>query len=258
MASFDSLRLADQINSASKRDNAPVTKEFVRPLAGGQSMFRQLYVGGRSGTVAIKLYLGLLWRCSGAPYESREDSAYTWALLLDLPNPKQNGTRRIREARKKLQDLQLITMTPVPGSAPTVRLLAEDGSGEPYNPPANRYIESTNRSGADQYYFKVSGSMWLEGQMQELSGPALAMYLILASERAYAVPQWFSTAAFPERYGLSSRTRALGTEELRSKGLLKITSKALDERNQVASFTGRVRMRKVYALIGNAIPLESP
>lgn len=251
-----SLRLAAEVLGASKRQSAPVTKSFVRSApGGGASMMRSIYVGGRGGDVALKLYLSLLWRCSAAPYESRRDSSRAWASLVGLDPTDQNGTRRVQAALRKLAGLRLLELEPDPGFPPTIRLLSEDGSGKVYIPAYNKYQLSRDSAlDSRSLYFKVPATMWTTGVMQEMRGPALAMYLVLASEQAYLKPQWFSTEQFPERYGLSAGTRAEGTRALEELGLLEVSKQILDDRGRELSFGGRPRVRKLYKLVGAAVP----
>lgn len=253
----DSIDLAKVVRARSQRANAPLTKHFVRAeVAGVEPMLYRIYVGGQSGAVAVKLYLALVWRCSGAPYMSRRDSARSWAILLDLDDPTQSGARRVSAALRKLQDARLVQLDPDPGYPPTITLLSESGDGSPYEPASTRHFRS-NRGGktpsADSLYFKIPAAMWVEGYIQAFSGPALIMYLVLACEQAYLRGQWFSTEQFPERYLISAQTRAKGTAELKRAGLLQVTAKTLDETGRTVSF-GRPRRRNIYRLIGSAKP----
>jgi len=259
----DSLELASGLLARSRRSNIPVTKAFARAdVPGVEPMLYRLYsggsTGGRSGVVAIKLYLALIWRCSAAPYQSRRDSARTWATLLDLPDPADKGARRIRAALQTLKEENLIRLTPDPGYPPTITLLAESGDGSPYEPASLRGF-NMNRGrvvpSVQSYYFQVPAQMWVQGFMQSLSGPALMVYLALASEQAYQRDQWFSTEQFPARFLISAQTRAAGTKELQRDQLLKVSTRLLDEGGNAVSF-GRLRRRNTYRLLGAAVPGE--
>lgn len=255
----DALRLAEQVRERSQRTNIPLTKSFVRASAPGiQPMLYRLYAGGRSGIVAVKLYLALVWRCSAPPYSSRRDSARAWATLLDLDDPGGKGARRVRSALQKLEDLELVRIDEDPGYPPTVTLLAEAGDGTPYEPASTRSFKMNrgrDTPDSDSYYFQVPAAMWTQGYIQALSGPGMVMYLALACEQAYRRDQWFSTEQFPERFLFSAQTRAEGTKELKQAGLLRVTSKMLDEAGQTVSF-GRMRRRNSYRLTGAAVPAK--
>ncbi len=255
----DSLDLATEVRERSQRANIPLTKRFVRnDNPDTVPMLYRLYAGGRSGAVAIKLYVALVWRCSAPPYKSRRDPARSWATLLDLEDPAGNGSLRVRAALRKLEKVNLIRLDPDPGYPQTITLLAESGDGSPYEPASTRsFLLNRGRAApsVDAYYFQIPTAMWVRGYMQELSGPALVMYLALACEQAYRRDQWFSTEQFPSRFRFSAQTRSAGTKELRRAQLLRVTSVALDDAGRSVSFN-RTRRRNKYRLIGAAVPEE--
>lgn len=244
-----SYHLVDEIADAPgrRRLDTPVAKGYVR-ADDKESPFHAVYVGGRSGLVAVKLHLALLWRLSAPPYEARRIPARSWALLLGLDDPERSGARRVRAAISRLGEASLLTVSEDPGFAPTLRLLSELGDGEPYVPAPTAQFRDPSK-----LYFKVSVEMWREGHIQSLHGPGLAMYLILAAEQAYQNPVWFSTHSFSERYGISPQTRAKGTRELQDLRLLQVRSKALDPRGDKVSFN-QLHRRYVYRLRGDAKP----
>ncbi|MGW4394921.1 hypothetical protein ACWEHA_06475 [Amycolatopsis nivea] len=248
--SLDSLDAAQEQADAvgRRRVDIPVRKSFVRswdeespaPLA-------EIYVGGQSGLVAVKLYLALLWRCAKTPYET-DKPARAWATLLDLPDPNTKGARRVANALKTLQQAKLITVSAQAGHPNLVGLAMEDGSGRAYSPPASAYqFARTDQQKQRHMYFKVARELWLDGTIQALPGPALAMLLILLAERADKEPAWFSTAAFPRRYRISHKTRAEGTRQLVARGLLTTDRQPLASTKN-ASVYDEVRKRTLYRL----------
>lgn len=232
----------------------------MRSLDGEKSPLAKIYSGGKSGTVAVKLYLALLWRSSSPPYTT-DRAARGWATLLDLDDPEDLGSRRIRAALRTLEKAQLIELEARPGQPPVVTLLDEGGEGVEYELPSTMFVK-TNR-GADSteafsnpnLYFKVPSRLWTEGYLQALSGPGLVMLLILLAERADLKAVWFSTTEFPARYFISSSTRTKGTKELQQAGLLNIISQPLPQPG--GSVFDPRRRRYLYRLSGAAVD-ETP
>ncbi|MBY6389261.1 hypothetical protein HG717_35965 (plasmid) [Rhodococcus erythropolis] len=252
----ESLRAArEMIASAIRRIDPPLRKSFVRPMAPESdpiAPMSQIYRGGRSGVVALKLYLALVWRCSAPPF-STEKPARAWATLLDLDDPAGNGARRIKNAMKTLAAANLIEMTDNPGYPNVVTLLDESGSGRAYELPSTAYTFgqknglSKDRLAQDMY-FKVPQRLWKFGYIQSMSGPALVMLLILLAEQGgTGATVWFSTEEFPTRYNISHKTRAAGTRELREMGLLVVRAESLSS-SSVANTFDVQRRRKIYRL----------
>jgi hypothetical protein len=254
--SQESLAAAAFIQRTSRRrtTSTPVRKWFVRSLDGDKPPLARIYSGGKSGTVAVKLYLALLWRSSSPPYTT-DRAARGWATLLDLENPDDLGSRRIRAGLRTLQKAKLVDLEGRPG--PVVTLLDEGGEGVEYELPSTMFVR-TNR-GADSaealrnpnLYFKVPSKLWTEGYLQVLSGPGLVMLLILLAERADLKNVWFSTTEFPARYFISSSTRTKGTKELQKYGLLITISQPLPQPG--GSVFDPRRRRYLYRLAGPAI-----
>lgn len=252
-----SITLAEHIfnSPVSKRRNIPLNKRFVlKPSDDEQSPLQRIYVGGKSGSLALKLYLVLIGRASKKPYTVDDAPASSWAELLGLEDSRGQGARRIKNALRKLQDLKFIHIEQNPGKAPTISLLSEIGDGSPYELPSDSYYRtSTNEIHEQEVYFKVSGLLLREGIFQELQGPGLVMLLILSAEQAHKKSVWFSTSRFPQRYGISSATRARGTQELIKYGVLRATSIYIDDYGRSVSMKTK-RIRKRYRLVGYGVP----
>lgn len=255
--SAESLEAAEIIQERSGRriDSTPVRKIFVRSLDGAKPPMATLYAGGRSGVVPIKLYLALLWRSSSPPYTT-DKSSRGWATLLDLEDPDDKGSKRIRAALKTLASGGFVRLDPNPGGPPTVTVLDESGTGKEYDLPSTSYAKtqrSTTETSAIEnpnLYFKVPSALWTEGYMQSLTGPGLVMLLILLAERANQKPAWFSTEEFPARYSISSGTRTKGTKELQKLDLLTTMSVPLPKPG--GDVYDPRRRRYLYSLVGPA------
>lgn len=233
--SSESLELAERISRESKRrDSAPVRKRFVRATDTEQPMLSTLYSGttgrgGRSGVVAVKVLLTLLWRTSKAPYTT-EMASSALATLLELPDPSGRGALRVREALKTLREHDLITLHHQPGEATLIELKNETGNGEEYDPPSEahrkvgKWVKTATPADHEELYFRIPQEIWTEGFMQKLTGPGLVMLLILLAERANEKFVHFSTAEFERRYRISASTRTKGTQNLKDLGLVLVRS----------------------------------
>lgn len=247
-----SQRIAiDIYGGTTRRKNIPVRKAFIRNDS-EETPFQKLYVGGKSGASVVKLYLLIIGRASKPPFEIADTPASGWARALALPDPRGNGARKIKNALKKLEELNFIELLTIPGKPSIIRLLSESGNGESYETPS-RYFYEKQKIGESHVYFKISGKLLIEGHFQQLSGSGLAMLLILAAEEAYKKPVWFSTKEFPKRYGISPATRAKGTKELQENGMLRVSKQYLDEYGRTVSMKTQ-RRRNVYRLVDVAEP----
>lgn len=273
-ASAQSLESAQALASRSERRvDTPVRKSFVRnddptttpPLA--QLVAR----GGRGGAVPVKLFLALLWMSSAKPYTT-EVRANGWASLLDLEGPLPNRARRISKSLQLLQELNLVSLERRPGRASEVTILNESGSGEPYEIPSDAWtrahLASNKSEEKKNVYLKVPSALWLNGRIQPMSSAALAMLLVLLGEQSakssngtdVAQEVWWSTDAFPDRYGISSSMRARGTKELVERELIVVQRRFITPPGSRNSMSAD-RVRNVYRLINDAVlprPKASP
>lgn len=251
----DTARAAaqDLVDAAPRREGIPVRKSFVRRDDGGQPPMSDLYRGGQSGIVAVRLYLALIWRSSAGSYSTSE-SARAWATLLDLSDPGGLGQRRITRAVHALESRNLISVSRDPGKVPEVTLLDESGGGDPYETPARQYAALVGDARQQQHwYFKVPTQLWTEGQIQKMSGPGLIMLLILLAERAdKGKGVWFAGDEFNKRYWISHKTRTDGTVELQKRNMLTVGRQPVKTRPGASVFT-LTRQRHVYKLRGAAL-----
>lgn len=268
--SLAALEKAEEIRSgAGKRLSAPVRKWFVRSLDGQVPMLSTLYSGpgrgGRSGLVSIKVLLSLLWKTSKPPFETIM-TAPALAELLDLPDPREKGARRVRDALQSLADLNLIRMIPRPGTSPIIQLLNETGNGEEYSLPSTSYVLSQRTKTAKEsvtdpnLYFQLPAELWTEGFIQTLKGPGLVMLLILLSEQAHKQSVWFSGDQFTGRYRISPSTRTKGSKELVSLGLLTRLSVPLPPAWGGSTFEQQRRryMYRIQGVTDRLGPTENP
>ncbi|MEU8258546.1 hypothetical protein AB0C06_30250 [Micromonospora inaquosa] len=242
---------------------APVRNVFVSAIEGELPPLAALLRGGspggagggRGGIVRVKLYLSLLWVCAAAPYRAAYP-ARSWAALFGLPDHDTKGVRRIHEATRDLADHKLITVQDRGGQPSMLTLLDESGTGAEYTQPADSYAKlSAKRAPHDvlmrHRYFKIPSQIWTQGQMARLSGPGLAMLLVLLEEqRGQANKEvWFTPGLAAERFKLAATTRTSGLKELRELGLVRTRKQVVSHDGTFINFQ---RRRNVHMLIDPA------
>lgn len=255
-----SKSLAKRLDEDSGRRKAiPIRKSFVRAERGADNpppLAELVKRGGRGGGVIVKLYLALVWRCSGGDFDT-DISARVWASLLGLEDPNFKGARRIAKAIKILEDCKLISVLPRRGEPSVITLLDESGDDIPYALPSTAYAAKKLRR---DIYFKVPTTLWTEGFIQRMSAPALTMLLILLAEQSGdASPGetdgkevWWSTERFPQQYFVSPSMRSRGTKDLRELNLLYVERASVAPPGNKRTFA-RERVRNVYRLQNQAL-----
>ncbi|GAA1356120.1 hypothetical protein GCM10009636_24870 [Arthrobacter koreensis] len=255
-----SKTLAKRLDEDSGRRKAiPIRKSFVRVEKGADTpppLAELVKRGGRGGGVIVKLYLALVWRCSGGDFDT-DISARTWANLLGLEDPNIKGARRIAKAIKILEECKLISVSPRRGEPSVITLLDESGDKSPYDLPSTSYATKKLRR---DIYFKVPTTLWTEGFIQRMSAPAMTMLLILLAEQSGDVSPgesdgkevWWSTERFPQQYFVSPSMRSRGTKDLRDLNLLYVQRASVAPPGNNRTFA-RERVRNVYRLQNQAL-----
>lgn len=207
--------------------------------------------GGRGGQLRVKLYISLLWICAAAPYETVRPGR-AWAGLLGLDDPENNGARRVQAAMRDLQARKMVTTRDRGGWATAVTPLIEHGTGKPYSSPSDKHNQlrqqgASNEQLAGHRYFRLPSAVWTNGLLSRLSGPGLAMLLVLRCEQQNqdGKPVWFSPERAVNRFGLAESTRRQGLAELRQLGLVTTVSRRLSESGD---YIDVYRRRKVHTL----------
>lgn len=256
-ASKTLARALDQ--DSGRRTAIPIRKSFVRAAKDAENpppLAELVKRGGRGGGVIVKLYLALIWRCSGGDFDT-DISARTWARLLALEDPNFKGARRVSKAIKILEDCKLISVSPRRGEPSVITLLDESGDDSPYTLPSTAYASKKLPS---DIYFKVATSLWTEGFIQRMSAPALTMLLILLAEQSGEANAgetdgkdvWWSTERFPQQYSVSPAMRSRGTKDLREMHLLYVKRASVAPPGNKRTFA-RERVRNVYRLQNQAL-----
>jgi len=186
--------------------------------------------GGQGGEVRLKLYVTMSLLAVRAPFDLPAIAARSWAEALDLPDPDRNGARRVTDAIDWLAENKLLAAERHQGAPSPVRLLSQDGLGNPYTrpTPAGRYV-------------RLGLGLWYHGWVVRLSGTGLALMIVLLDlQGGRARPQWISPAQARRRYDLSPDTWTKALKELQQLELVKVT------RQIQGDFFDYRRMRNAY------------
>lgn len=199
--------------------------------------------GGRGGRARLAVLLSMIWVLRSGDHGSNRPARF-WAELSGFDDPESDGARAVRDSFKTLQARGLIDHAEGPQGVPVVQLLREDGSGRPYSSP----VASAPGAPVPEPYFRVPANLWERGMIGRLSGPALAMYVIVL--RLWRTDQpsplvWFSPPQFKERFGLAESTRKAGLRELVDQGVLIEEKRAIDSSGGSGN---RMFRRNVYML----------
>jgi hypothetical protein len=213
------------------RPFAPIRSTFVqapRKTAVRHGVLSQFVKNGDRR--ALDAYLMILaLTSSGGPNGDDWTTTHpirVWARLFGttLSAQENAASNAVSKILSRLEDRQLIQRARKGRERKIqIRLLREDGSGEAYTRP---------RSAADPF-LKLSHAYWLNGWIDKLNLPGLAMLLVALHER----PRFnLATEHVPDWYGWSADTAERGFDELRSHGLLRVTRRKRFEAGSPTAF----------------------
>jgi hypothetical protein len=250
--SAETLGAAQAVSRRVNARTAQVRRGFVERTdhtTGAPTPLALMLRGGRGGQVRLKLYLSLLWFAAAYPYDVTYP-ARAWAALLDLPDVEGAGARRINQAFGWLEKHDFIAVQARPGHPSRVTLLSDLGGGGEYSVPGAEYnkLRGAPAPVRDQHrYIQLPATAWTSGWIATLSGPGLAMLLVLLTELgprdADSTDLWFSPRVADMKYALSEDTRTAGIRELTNAGLV------LVRRRPVSTDPFEMRRRRnVYRL----------
>ncbi|MER6288564.1 hypothetical protein [Streptomyces sviceus] len=249
---------AQQALQISHARSAAVRYRFIArggPEEGAPPLARLLRGGGgRGGAARLKLYLSMLWLARNENRPLFQHPALTWSLLLGYGSADA-GVRRVQEALRWLDREAFISLERRQGASSAVRLLSDAGTGRPYLAPGIA-IKTANKAQREEHlYVQLPSGLWTNGWISELSGAAIAMYLVLLHERRGEQKQvWLSPRIGREQYGLSDETRRKGLTELSGHELIKVSKRPLHQ----GLFEDPLRTRHVYDLNPDALDQLDP
>lgn len=228
-----------------KRESAAVRRAFVeRPADGGRSPLSLLMSGdnaprgggGRGGRTRVAVLITLLWVIAREPYDSKRISRY-WATLIGEDDPAGAGAHAVLDALHDLADRGFISLDTSGTNRMLITLLRETGDRHSYSFPDPADHDS---------YFRIPRTLWTSGMIHEMSGRALALYLIVLSHAGWGEREfWINQTLFAERYGLGETTRKKGLRELVDLGVLDIASVS---RSLPGELSGRTFRRNIYVI----------
>lgn len=197
----------------------------------------------------------------------------SWELLHDLargneglgaasPGVDADPTRAVSKLKRKwvgqqlvrLEDRKLLKRESRPGKRPTLIVLRDDGSGEPFDDPDGSHGNT---------YITILGAVIASRTMANWGAPELAAYLaaMVAERHATSEPkqpgtgEWFrSLAWFADPagfYGPDSRVRVKFSEPTLERGIKKLEGAGLMSHRRILTFPGTNRRlsgpRNLYA-----------
>jgi len=167
--------------------------------------------------VRLKLYLSALWIGVKSPHDI-EFPARAWAELLGLDEPSGNGTRRVTDAVRWLEQERMLLVKRDRGRPSKLIVLDDAGSGKPYEFPWE--------SKPQDVYAKLPAGFWTKQWITKLSSAGVGLLLILLVRETYSglgATSWVSPGRARDLYSLSSDTWSRATKELRQLGLVDVS-----------------------------------
>jgi hypothetical protein len=215
---------------------AQLREFFIRSRGGdGETPLATVLRGGRGGAVRLKLFLSILFVSKWSPHETAYPSQ-TWAELLGLEDPQGKGARRIADAIGWLEAHDLLAVQRRAGWPMVLTPMNESMNKEPYRRPWDD----------DDYYRQIPVSFWTKGWIEILSGPAVAVFLVLLHQHGTpaAAPHdiWLSAKLRAASYGISEDTMGRGIAELKFHDIISVRRRPQGTRFDYT------RLRNIYRL----------
>ncbi|MCX4547249.1 hypothetical protein [Streptomyces sp. NBC_01565] len=174
--------------------------------------------------------------------------AHQWARLLGLAEPDTTGARRVQEALRWLNNENFVRLERRQGAPSNIHLLDDAGSGEPYRSAGLMVTRLAKRAAEREahLYVQLDAGFWTRGWVRELSGAAVAMYLVLLHEQRGDDDKsvWISPRIGQELYDLSDETRRKGLNELVKHEMASVRRRPLHQ----GLFSDQYRGRNVFDL----------
>lgn len=241
--------VAERLHARLARESIPVRSAFVVSSESDvPPPLTQLLRGGRGGEVKVKLLLSMIWVAAAEPFDVTLP-ARAWAELLGLDDPGTKGAARVNAAIRKLIEMKYLGADKRPGQPSRIILRSELGDGDLYSHPGAAWDAAKDAAPRVRRniprYMRIPSALWTSGWVALLSGPGMAMLLILLESARGRNPEdlWFAPSVAAARYSLNEATRKKGLDELESFGLITV-GRALVVRDVLST----KRMRNTYTV----------
>ena len=225
-------KLRGAVEAAQRRTQVAFDYGFVKSNVDSEAPpLARLVQGGRGGEVRLKLYLTITMMATRDPFDLRRSrTPQAWARLLALPQPTEQGARRISASLSWLETADLVKLTPRKGSTPAIQLLHPVHEKRPYTRPISHYVG-------------VPIDFWLNGWIVDLSATGIALLMVLIDNgRGEKDKARYVTTLRRSEYGLSHGTWTRATKELNCYGLVKV------DRDLFGDDFDSARLRNTYQL----------
>lgn len=223
-----------------RRGGVRLPRQFARDQVTAARMppLADLMQGG--GEVRLKVLLTTLMLATTPPHSTKVSSREL-AVMLDLRDPENAGTKRVNKAFNDLVKKGLIRREVKPGYVPESTVLHPAGDGEAWSDLK-----------LAKPYISLPISLWQRGWIIALPGSALALLIILRELTAGRKNNTAWVDGIRKRqYGLSDDTWTKGTRQLCEAGLLEVTEKVYQSR-------GEPRRRNDYSLLIDQLAAAGP
>lgn len=201
----------------SKRSNVAYEPGFIRTITEAPDglisppPLARLIQGGHGGAVRLRLYLLLTMMATQIPFDIRNPpTPMTLARTLGLSQT--NGSRRINDNLKWLEENHFIKRTKRPGQTAAIQLLDLQGTGRPMPSPRRT-----------QPWVTIPVEFWSQGWLLALSPTSIAVLFALIERLGGLKVPMYLTRSRRLSYGLSHDTWTRGRHELECHGLLRVT-----------------------------------
>lgn len=232
--------------------------ELGDPDASGEPppLVRLLQETGGVDAVRPKLLLSLYWVTTNQVEAFTNEPFEFWAFLLDLLDPEGKGARRVRESIARMGAghpgdpcSRLLDLRPKPPQPPRVGVRHESGDGTPWRPP------SPGKTGPDDFFLQLPPTLWTNGWLAVLSGPALLAYLIALSAKPFDASEkdavWISHERLEQHHRLNPKTWQAGLRELQQLELVTVRTSRIPTS---ASYSTRVSLFVSTEMLNNRAP----
>lgn len=212
----------------SGRGIVPIRKTFVQQGKGADTKPGPLasFVTGHDGR-GLDAYLFVHALASAEPWNCNYPAG-TWVRALGLTADASPSSARtaVSKTMKRLEDRRLVQRSRS-GRRSSIRLLREDGTGEPYDHPYKT---------GDAKWLQLPHGYWHEDHYLHLSLPAKALLLVaLSLDDGFYLP----SERARDWYGISPDTAERGLRELRNSGLLCDDQRWIKDQRSATGWTER-------------------